>query len=249
MTKPIIGVTAFGLLVNDAEREAVNKSYIRAMIGAGAIPVIIPNLLEQVDWDGLYRRLDGILFTGGGDIQTMIFDGQPHSRVGGVDEARDALEFPLMRRVVAEGKPFLGICRGLQVANVALGGTLYTHIEDQLPGAIKHDYYPDIPRDFPAHPIRVDEGSRLSGILHEPILIVNSLHHQGIEKLSPQWKPVAYAPDGLIEAIEMPDHPFALAVQWHPEELPEREEMRALFRAFVQATLQYASSTLPNRNL
>jgi putative glutamine amidotransferase len=155
--------------------------------------------------------------------------------VGELDPERDTLEIPLLRFVVAQEKPFLGICRGLQVTNVALGGTLYTHIEDQYPGALKHDWYPDIPRDTLAHPVRVEEGSRMAEILGEPLLQVNSLHHQGIKDLAPTLKAAAYAPDGMIEAVEMPGHRFGLAVQWHPEWLTDQEPMRKLFRAFVQA--------------
>jgi putative glutamine amidotransferase len=236
MPKPLIGVTAASLTYLNVRRELTNTAYIQSVITAGGLPVIIPVSLDHVDWNDLYQRLDGILFTGGVDIRLDHFDGEPHPRIDEGDDARDALELPLMRRVVNDGKPFLGVCRGLQVANVALGGTLFTHIDDQLPGAIKHDYYPDLPRSLIAHKIRVDEVTHLSKILHEPILDVNSLHHQGIKDLAPQWKPAAYSPDGLIEAIEIPDHPFGLAVQWHPEELQDRADMRALFKAFVDST-------------
>ena len=138
-------------------------------------------------------------------------------------------------KYLEKGKPFFGICRGAQVVNVALGGNLYTHIEDQHPDALKHDYYPDYPRNRLSHPVRVEEGSRLAGIVDEPVLQVNSLHHQGIKGLAPTLKPVAYAPDGIIEAVELSDHPFGLAVQWHPEWLTDQQPMRNLFKAFVDS--------------
>ena len=202
---------------------------------AGGVPVLIPSELDESDWMELYLRLDGILLSGGGDIAVERYNGLPHRRVDGVDEARDALEFGLLNSAIKEGKPFLGICRGSQVVNVGLGGTLYTHVEDQHPDALKHDYFPNFSRNRLSHPVRVDEGSRLAEIVGEPVLQVNSLHHQGIKDLAPRLKPIAYAPDGLIEAVELSDHPFGLAVQWHPEWLTDQQPTRNLFKAFVNS--------------
>ena len=148
--------------------------------------------------------------------------------------ARDAIELPLLRAAVDGDKPLLGICRGFQVMNVALGGTLYTHILDQLPNALQHDWH-DQPRATLAHPVRVEEGTRLAEILGAPMLQVNSLHHQGTKDLAPNLKATAFAPDGLIEGIELPNRKFALAVQWHPEWMMSHEEMRNLFKAFIEA--------------
>ena len=155
----------------------------------------------------------------------------------GVEVGQQAVVLAAMKvRAAAEdGKPFLGICRGFQVANVALGGTLYTHIPDQHPNALRHDWYPDIPRDTIAHEVRIEEDSRIGQIFGAPLLRVNSLHHQGIKDLAPVLNAVGYAPDGLIEAVELPDHPFGCAVQWHPEWLTTQHEMRNLFRKFVEA--------------
>jgi putative glutamine amidotransferase len=123
----------------------------------------------------------------------------------------------------------------LLVANVARGGSLYTHITDQLAGALRHDWYPDIPRDTIAHEVRIAEDSRIGAIFGTPLLRVNSLHHQGIKDLAPGLRAVGHAPDGLIEAVELPGHPFGFAVQWHPEWLTTQSEMRSLFRTFVEA--------------
>ena len=202
---------------------------------AGGVPVLIPSELDESDWMELYLRLDGILLSGGGDIAVERYNGLPHPRTDGVDEARDALEFGLLNSAIKEGKPFLGICRGSQVVNVGLGGTLYTHVEDQHPDALKHDYFPNFSRNRLSHPVRVEEGSRLAEIVGEPVLQVNSLHHQGIKDLAPRLKPIAYAPDGLIEAVELSDHPFGLAVQWHPEWLTDQQPTRNLFKAFVNS--------------
>jgi len=234
MPLPLIGLTTY----NDKNQygfpiAALMHKYILAVSEAGGTPVLIPSGLTEEARLSLLERLDGILFTGGGDIAIQAFGGEPHPRLASVDPARDTLELALLQAAASDGKPFLGICRGFQLVNVALGGTLYTDLADQMPGALKHDYYPDRPRDYRAHQVKVDEGSRLGQILGEPVIDVNSMHHQGAKDLAAALKPVACAPDGLVEAVELPGHPFGLAVQWHPEWLTEYEHARRLFRAFV----------------
>ncbi len=234
-------MTLIGLTTNDDFNSAgnpyatVSAHYIAAVIQAGGTPLLIPNQLSEAGRMEIFDRLDGILFTGGGDVATEIFRGVDHPKVDGVDPERDALELPLARAAAQGGKPFLGICRGLQVINVALGGTLYTHIADQHPGAIKHDWHDGFPRNHLAHPVRLEEGSHMAEVCGEPLLQVNSLHHQGIKDLAPGLKAVGFTPDGLIEAIELPEHRFGLAVQFHPEWLTEHESARRLFKAFVEA--------------
>jgi putative glutamine amidotransferase len=181
------------------------------------------------------RTVGGILFTGGGDIDPEIYNGLPHETVDDIDSDRDAQELFLARRVIETHTPTFGICRGLQILNVAHGGTLHTHIMDQLPGAIRHDYWPQFPRGHTAHPVRIEEGTALAGILDTPILHVNSLHHQGVRNLGAGLTPSAYAPDGLIEAFELDDHPFGIAVQWHPEWLNGDHRAARLFEAFAAA--------------
>jgi putative glutamine amidotransferase len=239
MPTPVIGITTR----KDFSRTGLpvvmlQQPYIKAIVQAGGAPVLIPSDLPEEGWRALYQRLDGILLTGGGDIAVERFQGGDHPKVADVDEARDVIELGLARSAADGGKPFMGICRGLQLTNVALGGTLYTHIPDQVPDALTHDWEdPDIykERTHLAHSVRVEEGSRVAEILGEPIVQVNSLHHQGIKDLAPALKAVAYAPDGVIEAVELPDHPFGIAVQWHPEWLIDQEPMRRLFKAFVAA--------------
>lgn len=236
---PIIGLTTRkDLTPAGLPAVMVQQAYVDALIQAGGAPVLIPSGLPEAGWRELRKRLDGILFTGGGDISIERFGGQPHPEVGSVDEVRDVIELGLARSAAEEGMPFLGICRGIQVANVALGGTLYTHLPDQAPGALDHSYRdPDTSKERThlVHRVRVEEGSRIGAILGEPLLRVNSLHHQGIKDMAPAFKAVAFAPDGIIEAIELPGHPFGIAVQWHPEWLTDQEAMRRLFKAFVDA--------------
>lgn len=235
--RPVIGLTVYdGISQSQLPISAINTAYVEAIRQAGGLPVLIPNQLHGGEWRDLYPRLNGILFTGGGDISLAYFAGSPHPKIDEVDENRDLLELSLFRQAAQEGKPFLGICRGCQLANVALGGTLYTHIQDQLPGALKHDLYPDIPRTTIAHPVQVDEGSQSAKIFGELILQVNSLHHQGIKDLAPSLVAVGHAPDNLVEIVELPDHPFGIAVQWHPEWLTDQQSMRRLFSAFVEAS-------------
>jgi putative glutamine amidotransferase len=235
--RPLIGLTVYdGLSRSQLPISAINTAYVEAIRMAGGLPVPIPNQLHEGEWRDLYPRLNGILFTGGGDISLAHFNGSPHPKIDEVDEARDSLELSLFRQAAQDGKPFLGICRGCQLANVALGGTLFTHIQDQFPGALKHDWYPDIPRNTIAHPVRLEKGSRSLDLFGESILQVNSLHHQGIKDLASSLIAVGHAPDDLVEAIELPGHPFGFAVQWHPEWLTGQMPMRRLFSAFVEAS-------------
>lgn len=211
------------------------EAYSRAISAAGGAPVLIPPGLAAADMRELRSRLDGLLLTGGGDLDPALFGGQPHPRVYDIDPQRDELEIELARLAARNCWPFLGICRGLQVLNVALGGSLFTHIADQLPNALRHDFLPDWPRDHLAHTVRLQANSRLEHTLGCAELQVNSLHHQGAEKIAPGLSATAHSPDGLVEALELPSHPFGLAVQWHPEELVSSQPMQALFKAFVKA--------------
>jgi putative glutamine amidotransferase len=232
---PIIGITT-NQSTNAKGQPTVMlmQSYINAVIQAGGVPVLIPSLVAEDGWDAVYSRLDGILFSGGGDIALEFSPGEPHPRIDGVDLARDSIELKMVQAAVSDGKPFLGICRGCQVMNVALGGTLYTHIPDQLPGALDHDY-PGNMRRVLAHKVKLEEGTHIAEIHGEQILQVNSLHHQGLKDIPPSLRVAGHAPDGLVEAIELSDHLFGMAVQWHPEWLTDQESTRNLFRKFVEA--------------
>ena len=217
MSKPLIGITTRnGKDADNHPITAVQHSYIRAIVQAGGLPLPIPSLLIEEDFLDIYSRLDGILFTGGGDVSLDYFDGSDHPRIGEVDKMRDLTEITLLRTAVDDGKPMLGICRGAQVMNVALGGTLYTHIPDQVKNALDHSYPGDL-RTVLVHPVNVDESAKSAEIFGETLLHVNSLHHQGLKDIAPRLKVVGYAPDGIPEVIEMEDHPYAIAVQWHKD--------------------------------
>lgn len=236
MNQPIIGITTYRT-TNEAHHPilALGENYVQAVAQAGAMPVLIPLGLPDDQLDEILSRLDGILLSGGGDIDPATSGVEAVSEVSGVDPDRDRVEIRLVKTALSKYLPFLGICRGLQVINVALGGSLYSHIMDQHPQALKHDYYPDWPRDHLPHAVRIESDSRLAAILGTTNPKVNSLHHQAIHNLAPGLQATAYAPDNLVEAVELPDHPFGLGVQWHPEWLTTQAPMRALFRAFVEA--------------
>lgn len=236
MPQPLIGITIYRSTPGDRTPYfAVSESYVHSIQRAGGIPVLLPNGLSQSHLESLRSSLDGIMFTGGGDLDPQLYNGNPNERVYGIEPDRDQQEIALVRLASSSGWPFLGICRGIQVINVALGGTLFTDIADQLPGALRHDWYPDIRRDYLAHTVAVKEGSRLAVILGGTTVPVNSLHHQGVQQIASGLNPMAFAPDGLLEAVELAEHPFGLGVQWHPECLPELPAMQALFKAFVDA--------------
>jgi putative glutamine amidotransferase len=236
MKTPLVGITTSRLQTKYGfPAHAVAEKYVLALANAGAAPLLIPLSLPEEQLEVILARLDGVLFTGGGDIHPTQYGAPEDGLSNSIDEDRDRVELYLFRRVVDRSLPFLGICRGFQLVNVGLGGTLYADILAQRPGASRHDYFPDFPRELLAHPVSLVPGSLLQAILGADEVQVNSLHHQGLKDLAPGLAASATAPDGLIEGLEVIDHPFGVAVQWHPEWLLAHEPMRNLFMVFVNA--------------
>lgn len=236
MKKPIIGITTTREPTwENLPATILLKAYSDAILLAGGIPFLLPSELPGNSIPQLMETCQGFLFTGGGDIAVERYAGPTHPRVHKEDPLRDQFEMDLLHAVIDKKRPFLGICRGLQMLNVFLGGTLYAHIPDQKTDAIKHDYYPKVPRDLLAHQVVVAGGSRLKEITGVDTLRVNSLHHQGIQHLAPSLIASAFAPDGLVEAVELPEHPFGIAVQWHPEWLTGDAHHLRLFQRFTAA--------------
>ena len=237
MTKPLIGITTSRTTSEYGYPQfALPETYVQALVLAGANPLLIPSGLPDDVLRGLVQRLDGILFSGGGDIEPQRYGAEDHPSLSYVDPDRDSVEFFLLEKTLQKSLPFLAICRGIQVLNVGLGGTLYVDIPSQIPDALKHNYNPgEIPLDYLAHEVQVVKGSRLAEIMGISTVEVNSTHHQAIKDLAPGLRPVAYAPDELIEAVELNGYGFGLGVQWHPERLVAHAPMLALFRGFVEA--------------
>ncbi len=236
MPIPLIGLTTYNQKnIYGFPIAALMHKYSEAVMEAGGLPVLIPAGIGVDGIKELVARLDGLLITGGGDIDPDLYHGELHPCLDGVDPRRDAVEMELIRTAVVVGKPILGICRGFQAINVALGGTLYTHIPDQYPNAIKHNYDSETERELLAHMVRIEGATRLMDIIGDTEFPVNSLHHQGVKDLAEGVSPAGYAPDGLLEALEIPAHPFGLAVQWHPEWFTHLPPAQRLFKALVEA--------------
>jgi putative glutamine amidotransferase len=241
MSAPLIGLTTRSLNspTSGLPMIASPRSYTEILMWAGAVPLLVPLNLKTELYPALLSRLDGIIFTGGGDLDPARFDGPPHEKVYDVDSERDQTEIDLLAHARKLGLPFFGICRGVQLINVALSGTLYTHISDQLPSALEHSCFPANPPEYLAHPVKIEPGSRLAQVIGKTSLQVNSLHHQGIHRTAPEAIPTAWSPDGLVEAIQVPNNPFGIAVQWHPEWLPEDPSSQALFTAFIETAREH----------
>ncbi len=226
---PLIGLTTYG---RDAEdRYHLRATYIDAVRRAGGMPVLLPpgepRALE------LLGRLDGLVLAGGGDIDPAIYGGSPHETIYMVDADRDRTELALARRAVEAKLPTLGICRGSQVLNVALGGSLIEHLPDVVGEKVLHR---TADRQPTRHGVAIDGASRLARILGTQSLEPASWHHQAVRRLAPGLEVVARAADGVVEAFELPSHPWLVAVQWHPElRAAEDPAEQRLFDAFIQA--------------
>ena len=243
VTRPLIGLTISTSVDAYPERAYTNAAYLRAVEQAGGIPILLPPQLSLVARTELWQRLDALVLTGGGDIDPARFGEQRHPTVYDVSASRDELEIDLTQRALAEEVPLLAICRGIQVLNVALGGTLYQDIASDLRSPIQHSQKER--RDQPTHSVKMQQESRVAEILGRPEVDVNSFHHQAIKDLGAGLKAVGTASDGVIEAAEMTDHPFAVAVQWHPEDLVTHDRAaRALFEALVEAASRSALRSL-----
>lgn len=232
---PLVGVTTSVSVGREPERAYLNASYVRAVQDAGVVPLLLPPGLDPAARDALWPRLAGLVLTGGGDVDPARFGEPPHLATTDIAPARDALEIDLALRAVTERVPLLAICRGVQVLNVALGGDLYQDIGSQVVGAGVHSQ--KAIRGERTHGVRVKEGSRLAAVLGTTAVEVNSFHHQAVRRVADGLLAVAWAPDGVIEGLEMTrDAGFVLGVQWHPEDLVGHDApARALFHALADA--------------
>jgi putative glutamine amidotransferase len=218
----------------------MSQRYVDVLSSLGAVPWLIPlRPGDGATLRAIYDRLDGLFLTGGVDVDPSYYGESKHAKCGATDPDRDATELQLIRWAIADHKPLLAVCRGIQVLNVACGGTLVQDIASQCPAAIAHDNFPQPdgtpPRDFLAHEVRVQPGTRLGHCFDAERVTVNSMHHQCIKQLAPGLVPSAWAPDGLIEGVEGANGHYLVAVQWHPEELTATDGQRRLFTEFLGA--------------
>lgn len=214
----------------------MNQTYVRVLENRGALPVMIPLQMSEQTLRGIFERLDGLFLPGGEDLDPSAYGQERHPQLGAPDQERDRTELLLTRWALQEGMPLLGVCRGIQVINVVCGGTLYQDLPSQRGDLAKHDYFPPTFERFRiSHQVTIEPDSRLAralGTTHE----VNSMHHQGIDVLGQGLRIVARAEDGLPEAVEVPPLPFAVGVQWHPEELAKTNQLSgSLFAEFLRA--------------
>jgi len=242
MKRPLIGiVTSSHTGENGVPCNRIYAQPALDIADAGGLPVYIPTRLDEATLRALYERLDGVLLPGGADIRPSRYGAaEIHPKVYGIDDPRDEAEIALARWAVEDDRPLFGICRGHQVINVALGGTLIQDIPSQIATPLVHDLPDDQPRDTLLHEVRIEPDSKLARILGTTQIRVNSLHHQAVDTPAPGLKVTAFSPDEIIEGVEMPNRRFALSVQWHPEDMyigsyPESEPMRRLFAAFIDA--------------
>jgi putative glutamine amidotransferase len=242
--RPLIGVTTQtlhaieGIPDNLPNSWIMNQLYVHGVMAAGGVPILVPLISEDPGTlREIYDRLDGVLIPGGIDVDPAYYRAGRHEGIGRLDPARDTTEVVLTKWALRDHKPFLGLCRGMQILNVALSGTLWQDLETERSESIKHDFFPayGFERDHLAHPIEIERDSQLSDALGNASLDVNSMHHQGIRDLGHRLTASAWAPDGLIEAIEMADQ-YAVGVQWHPESFePGAAPVGRLFASFVDA--------------
>ena len=236
MTKPSIALVAARFESKSGSPTYQSRQVdIQAVLAAGGLPVLLPAAIPLEEATSLAAQFDGFYFTGGGDLDPSLYGEQGHERVYGLNPQRDAFELALIRAVVEGDKPLLAVCRGMQTLNVACGGTLYVDIASQLPSAEKHDWWPTYKRNKLVHDVSVSQGSFLAEILGQVQLRTNSLHHQSVRQVAGALKSVAFASDGVIEAVEHPEKHFVIGVQWHPEWLQDQQAMRNLYKAFINA--------------
>jgi putative glutamine amidotransferase len=233
--KPLIGITTSTFTTEQGwEYNRAYVAMIQAVAEAGGLPVLVPISIDDEALRGIYERLDAVLLPGGGDMRPNIYGAEAHPLTDNIDDARDHVEVNLTRWAVDDDLPVLGICRGHQVVNVALGGTLIQDVPSEIGSDISHNV--TVPRDSRPHEVNIDPSSRLASILGTTTIAVNSLHHQSVGVAAPDTCVTAYSPDGVVEALEMPQKKFVLSVQWHPEDLYRDDPaMKRLFKAFVEA--------------
>lgn len=232
MSKPIIGVMPLW----DDEKDSIwmLPGYFDGINQAGAIPIMLPFSEDEQELDQLIKMCDGFLFTGGHDVSPELYNEKPLDGLVSSCMKRDRMELYILKKAIQLDKPILGICRGIQFINAALGGTLYQDLPTQYETEIEHHQNP--PYDVPVHKVNVIKDSPLYKCINSELLDVNSYHHQAVKDLAPNLKVMAVSEDGLVEAVYKPEQKFLWAVQWHPEfSYKTDDNSRKIFKAFIEA--------------
>ena len=238
MRKPLIGIgTDIFMEAGHRDRAFVYTTYVDSLRRAGAIPVLIPPQPENAA--DVVGELDGIVLAGGYDCDPGIYGEEPHPTVEPMDERRQQNDLSLARLAREHHIPTLGICLGMQMMNVAAGGTLVQDINSEIATDIVHESDPSARH---RHDVNVEPGTKLAKVLPSRKLNVNSSHHQAVKNVGGGLSVTAKAPDGVIEGLEDPNHPFYVGVQWHPEDMPGESSAAAIFGAFVEAARRYAAA-------
>ena len=229
---PLVGLTSYGRTADN--RYALPAEYLDAVRRAGGVPILIAP--GEARWETILDSVDALILTGGGDIDPIRYAGRRHDTNYGIDPERDMLELALGRSAIDSGLPTLGICRGAQILNVVQGGRLIEHIPDEFGDTVLHRAPP---REAVRHSVQIKSSSKLARILGLEELHVTSWHHQALRGAAKGLEAVAHASDGTIEAVEMPEHPWLLGVQWHPELTAATDPLQQrLFDAIVLAAKQ-----------
>lgn len=232
--KPIIGITSFFEKENGGKSSTVSYDYVKAIKAAGGIPLILPIIKEEELLDDYIHIIDGLLLSGGEDLLPLLYDENPIYKVNYICCDRDECEMALFEKAYEKRIPILGICRGMQLINVALGGTLYQDINKQVENSLGHCPHESI-ADQPYHRVKIDEGSKLYNIFGKKDIEVNSFHHQSIKAIGKGLKATAYSHDGIVEGVESLERDFLIGVQWHPEKLAEKYPIfQNIFRTFIK---------------
>ncbi len=234
----IIAISA----TTDGSKIRLSLNYARSIEGAGLIPLIVPPLNDPTRAGAILDSAGGLLLTGGEDLNPELYGATPHPKLGEIQPTRDATELALLKAARDRGLPVLAICRGIQLLNVAYGGTLYQDLPSEHPSSVNHDS--EKSRDSRTHDVKITAGTRLAAATGVTAMAVNSYHHQAVRELGAGLRVTAVAPDGVIEGVEVEDpHWWVLSVQWHPEDLTTdvRTWDRGIFKAFAAEVASYAA--------
>ncbi|SHF19374.1 putative glutamine amidotransferase [Desulforamulus putei DSM 12395] len=227
---PVIGITSS--YDRESGRTFLSRYYVQAVEAAGGLPLVLPCILSEGMVDKILGAIDGLLLSGGVDVDPLLFGEEPHPAMGDICPQRDRFELALTKRALAMDMPILAICRGIQVLNVAAGGTLCQDIGSAIRNPLKHDQL--APRWYGTHTIHILADSKLAAVWGDT-LVVNSFHHQAVDRVAEGFRATAWSADGVVEGMESTVHSFVVGVQCHPECMYQDPRILALFKSFVEA--------------